>query len=372
MYQRSNFSASLLALCMLTINGCGSDSKSTIETQQTEVDLAIAYSVSGSAIPATTEFKNSVTTLNTGIDNFCDNKNTDTLAALQSSWQSSFITWYKVLPFRFGPLTNSDSASAIMDYIDSYRNATAANRIIYLNDRNPLLSSLKTSPDAITLTSFENSRPKDVGLFMLESALFATTANNTSPALIVAEYDNSAKKCDIIQALGQELANRASDIEDQWHTNYRSTDKSYEFLFTKNELENYFSVLDNDGTGKPASETLIVSIQEFLDFAGNAKLFTELTVNTDTIWSGLAASIDTIDNLLNQSPLTLLSIIKNNGYEQDMITIEENIILIKQAINDKNQIDFTAAIRALDGHFKTSILNGLNINKGLTFSDGDS
>ncbi len=366
-----------LTLFVIAMAGCGSDSKSIIETQPSEVDLAIQHSINGSIVLAVTEFNQSIVTLNESIDNFCGDKSTVQLEALQASWKSSFITWYKVLPFKFGPLANSDNSSAILDYIDSYRNATPANRISNLTNRIPLLTSLITAGDAITINNFSNSRPKDVGLLMLESAIFSTITNNTSNVNIATEYTNTPKKCDIIQALGQELINRASHVEQQWNTDYRDTGKSYEFLFTNNELENYFSVTDveGDGTGKPASEDLIVSIQEFLDFTGNAELFTELAIYSDTIWSALDASINIIDGLLDQSSqsqLTLLSIIKNNGYEQDVSTIKENIAFIKQSIIDKNKIDFIAAIRALDGNFKTSVLNGLNINKGLTFSDGDS
>ena len=376
--KKSHLSLLLSSLLTFGLSGCGSDTDSTITTSLSEVDLAIQHSINYTTIDAIDSFSNSIETLDTQIDTFCGAVEAENLSTVQSSWTTSFVAWYRVLPFQFGPLANTDNSSPILDYIDAYRNATDSDRVTNLAAINPLITTLMASADAIAQTSFSNTRAKEIGLNVMETALFSTTSGSTVTADIVTEFNAQPKKCDIIQALSYELSRRAEDLQSQWKDDYRDTTLSYQYLFTNNLLEDYFSVIDvqGDGTGTPASEELVVSVQEFLDFAGNANIFTDLTrYSNTTIWQALDASIITIENILDQTPetdLTLLAIINNNGYEQDVETIELNIASIKQAITEQNTTDFTAAVRALDGNFKTSVLDGLNINKGLTFADGDS
>lgn len=376
--KKSPLSALLVSVLTIAVSGCGSNSDSEITTSPSEVDLAVQQSVNVTTIDAVDGFAQNVATLDANIDSFCSNINTTTLTSVQTSWTSTYIAWYQLLPFQFGPLANTDNSSAILDYIDAYRNATASNRTANISAINPLLTTLIGSGDAITQTSFSNTRAKEVGLNVLETALFSTTLDSTSAADIVTEFTGQPKKCDIIQALSYELTQRINDVRTQWKEDYRGKSLSYLHLFTNNLLEDYFTVIDvqGDGTGTPASEELVVSIQEFLDFTGNANIFTELTrYSDDTIWLALEASIITIENILDQSSqteLTLLAIMANNGYEQDVGTIQENIALIKAAIASQNTTDFVAGVQALDGNFKNSVLDGLNINKGLTFADGDS
>jgi hypothetical protein len=371
------FNALLLSTLMLTLSACGSDTESSIQTPMSEVDLGIQTSVTNTIIVAVDGFSENITTLNTHIDSFCSAVNSDNLSILQNTWQASFVGWYALMPFQVGPLTLTDDNSAILNYVDFYRNATRASRTSNLADINSGLGALM-SGGAVTDASLSNTLTKNVGLLVLETALFSTISNSTATADIVAEFTDPSKKCDIIQALGYELNERASDIQSQWKTDYRSTGLSYLDLFTSNLLENYFSSFDSqgDGVGTPASETLIVALQEFLDFAGNADLFIELTrYSSDLPWDALAASIHSIESILDQSEkteLSLYAIIKSNGYGQDVETIRQNIAIIRQTIRDKNIVDFKAVAKALDGNFKTSVIDGLNINKGLTFADGDS
>jgi len=367
---------SLLTAAFLT--GCGSESDSETISSQTEVDIAIETAINASAVPAVDGFASNIATLNTKVDDFCNGTADETkLLALQNVWQDSLVSWYGLLPFKLGPLNITENSSATLDYIDFYRNATTANQNGFLNNSLAEINTLIDSATAITETGLSSKRPKELGLFTLETALFETLAgDSTTTSDIVTDFNNEPEKCDLIQALTYELNSRATSIQTQWKQDYRDTGIGYQTLFTKNQLETYFSSFDDDGKGTPASEAVVVSIQEFLDFIGNADIITELNrYGKDSIWLALAQSIESIEILLDQSANTELSIyavMKNNGYEQDVETIKANILHIKDTINNKNTTDFEAAAKALDGNFKTSVINGLNINKGLTFADGDS
>lgn len=371
-----------IAFSLITItsllSGCGSESDSEIITSQSEVDLAIETAIKESTVPAIDDFALKISTLNTEIDNFCTGPaDTTKLSTVQNAWKDSFNSWYGVLPFKFGPLSITNNSSAALDYIDFYRNATAANQTIFLDNSNSEISTFIDAAGTISETSLSNSRPKELGLLTLETALFETLAgDSTTASNIVIDFNNETEKCDFIQAIGYELNTRTTTIQNQWKVDYRNTGISYQTLFSQNTLEEYFSSFDDDGKGTPASEAVVVSIQEFLDFIGNADIINELNrYGNDTIWSALAKSVDSIEKILDQSDTTELSIyavMKNNGYEQDVETIKTNIIDLKDKITNKNITDFEAAAKALDGNFKTSVINGLNINKGLTFADGDS
>ena len=378
MYMKSNYlTVTAFAALTILLSACGSDTESTIDTPMSEVDLGVQASITNTVIPAINNFSQDITELNASIDSFCSNVNEANLTLLQTAWKESFISWYQLLPFQLGPLVLTDDNAAILNYIDFYRNSSVVLRTSNLNDINSGLNALMSGA-AITETSLTNTLSKNVGLLVLETAIYSTLSDSTTTSDIVTEFSGPSKKCDIIQALGYALNERTSFIKSQWTMDYRGTGENYLNLFTNNELENfdYGSSFDNDNKGTPASETLIVALQEFLDFVGNSDSLNELTrFSSDVLWDAYAASIGSIESILDQSAnteLTLYAIMKSNGYEQDVETIQTSLTFIKQAIADKNTVDFIAAAKALDGNFKTSVIDGLNINKGLTFADGDS
>lgn len=378
MYMKSNYlTVTAFAALTILLSACGSDTESTIDTPMSEVDLGVQASITNTVIPAINNFSQDITELNASIDSFCSNVNEANLTLLQTAWKESFISWYQLLPFQLGPLVLTDDNAAILNYIDFYRNSSVVLRTSNLNDINSGLNALMSGA-AITETSLTNNLSKNVGLLVLETAIYSTLSDSTTTSDIVTEFSGPSKKCDIIQALGYALNERTSFIKSQWTMDYRGTGENYLNLFTNNELENfdYGSSFDNDNKGTPASETLIVALQEFLDFVGNSDSLNELTrFSSDVLWDAYAASIGSIESILDQSAnteLTLYAIMKSNGYEQDVETIQTSLTFIKQAIADKNTVDFIAAAKALDGNFKTSVIDGLNINKGLTFADGDS
>lgn len=378
MYMKTNYlTVTAFAALTILLSACGSDTESTIDTPMSEVDLGVQASITNTVIPAINNFSQDITELNASIDSFCSNVNEANLTLLQTAWKESFISWYQLLPFQLGPLVLTDDNAAILNYIDFYRNSSVVLRTSNLNDINSGLNALMSGA-AITETSLTNTLSKNVGLLVLETAIYSTLSDSTTTSDIVTEFSGPSKKCDIIQALGYALNERTSFIKSQWTMDYRGTGENYLNLFTNNELENfdYGSSFDNDNKGTPASETLIVALQEFLDFVGNSDSLNELTrFSSDVLWDAYAASIGSIESILDQSAnteLTLYAIMKSNGYEQDVETIQTSLTFIKQAIADKNTVDFIAAAKALDGNFKTSVIDGLNINKGLTFADGDS
>ena len=378
MYMKSNYlTVTAFAALTILLSACGSDTESTIDTPMSEVDLGVQASITNTVIPAINNFSQDITELNASIDSFCSNVNEANLTLLQTAWKESFISWYQLLPFQLGPLVLTDDNAAILNYIDFYRNSSVVLRTSNLNDINSGLNALMSGA-AITETSLTNNLSKNVGLLVLETAIYSTLSDSTTTSDIVTEFSGPSKKCDIIQALGYALNERTSFIKSQWTMDYRGTGENYLNLFTNNELENfdYGSSFDNDNKGTPASETLIVALQEFLDFVGNSDSLNELTrFSSDVLWDAYAASIGSIESILDQSAnteLTLYAIMKSNGYEQDVETIQTSLTFIKQAIADKNTVDFIAGAKALDGNFKTSVIDGLNINKGLTFADGDS
>ena len=378
MYMKTNYlTVTAFAALTILLSACGSDTESTIDTPMSEVDLGVQASITNTVIPAINNFSQDITELNASIDSFCSNVNEANLTLLQTAWKESFISWYQLLPFQLGPLVLTDDNAAILNYIDFYRNSSVVLRTSNLNDINSGLNALMSGA-AITETSLTNTLSKNVGLLVLETAIYSTLSDSTTTSDIVTEFSGPSKKCDIIQALGYALNERTSFIKSQWTMDYRGTGENYLNLFTNNELENfdYGSSFDNDNKGTPASETLIVALQEFLDFVGNSDSLNELTrFSSDVLWDAYAASIGSIESILDQSAnteLTLYAIMKSNGYEQDVETIQTSLTFIKQAIADKNTVDFIAGAKALDGNFKTSVIDGLNINKGLTFADGDS
>ena len=59
------------------------------------------------------------------------------------------------------------------------------------------------------------------------------------------------------------------------------------------------------------------------------------------------------------------------GHQASVDTVKANIAAAKQALQDKDQAGYEAAIGLLDGNFKREIPTALSVSLGLNFSDGD-
>lgn len=360
--------SSLLLTTALLLSACGGTS-SSLNSSNTELNIAATEVIDNTIIPAATLFQSQTKTLVSESQSFCTTGNTteENLAKLQQQWIDTNFSWYGLLPYRFGPMINSEVLPTYI-FIDNLRQrGNDAHDTI----RGKIDSLIASADDTAYSLAVSQLGANSVGLLALEISLFEDAANQSTTASdIVAEFQSNPRKCQLLIDFGSQLLIRANDVQQGWTTNYRETGKSYRELVVNNQLE---AVLDDDA-GESAIEKITLSAQEFYDYLGKREVATNAAQLSSSIWLALDKSLASTEELLagtSTTTISLNSIMANNRFEQTILDIKANIQTLRTAIDEENTIDMKAAAAILDGNFKREIPEALNISLGLNFSDGD-
>lgn len=360
-------SASLLACSSLLLAACGGSS-SSLTSYNSELNIAANEAIEQSIIPAATRFQQQVNNLDTQSESFCEagNINEENLTLLQSQWNTSNQAWFELLPYRFGPLVNSELFPTYT-FIDSYRlrgtnyTSTVRNKI----------DSLLAANDELTPVTFSNLSFQFVGLLALEVSIFEDAASQSQEkADIIAEYQANPRKCQLLTGFAKELLSRADTVLIGWNTNYRETGQGYQELLINNQLEN----LLDDESGESAIEKITISVQEFYDYLGQRDLTIDVAQLSGSIWQALGKSIAGTQELLTGTDNTEISfndIMEVNRFGQTINLLQDNIQTFQTALEEENTVDMKASAKVLDGNFKREVPEALDVSLGLNFSDGD-
>ncbi len=361
-----------LPVCILIcisflLTACGGSS-SSLNSHNSELNIAATEVIDNTIIPAATRFQQQVDQLITDSQNFCITANTteDNLTALQNQWQQTNQAWFELLPYRFGPMVNSELFPTYT-FIDSYR----LRGTDYIATVRTKIDSLLADNSEITAETFSSLSFKYVGLLALEVSLFEDAASQSLvKAGIINEYLANTRKCQLLTGFSTELLRRADIIVQGWNTDYRDTGSNYRELLVNNQLESFL----DDETGEAAIEKITVSVQEFYDYLGLRDLTIDVSQLSGDIWQALNASLNNTEELLAGTETTKISfnhIMKNNRFEQTVALLQENFQTLQTALDEENTIDMKSSAKTIDGNFKREIPEALNINLGLNFSDGD-
>lgn len=355
-------------LTSLLLAACGGTS-SSLSTHNTELNIAATEAIDHIIIPAAYRFQQQVKTLVRQSDLFCTagQITTDNLVLLQEQWTKTNFAWFQLLPYRFGPMINSEVLPTYI-FIDYHRQRGD-------NDSDTIRSNIDTliasSSDASYASTLSQIGANSLGLLALEVTIFEEAANQSiAPIDIVFEFQNTPRKCQLLIDFGQKLLVRADTIHRGWASNYRNTGKSYRDLLVNNQLE---EVLD-DEAGDSAIIKILLSVQEFYDYLGKRNVTTNVAQLSSSVWFAIDHALHNTEKLLAGVESTTLSfdaVMANNRFEQTVANVKDNIQTLRSALEEKNTINIKAAAAILDGNFKRDIPEALNINLGLNFSDGD-
>ncbi|NVK37230.1 MAG: hypothetical protein HWE18_04835 [Gammaproteobacteria bacterium] len=241
-----------------------------------------------------------------------------------------------------------------------------------LTVRNQVESWVNSStPTTITDTYFSLKAASLVGLLPLEVTLFETMDTQSKVAVdLVTEFNAKPRKCQVLTGLTYQLQLHANEILDGWKTDYAQTGISYRQLLQDDHL----SELVENEEGDSSISKLTVSIQDYFDYLKNRNITTETGQISASIWQSVEPSLDAIKEVLagtDDTNLSLNAIMVNNGFEQTIVSVADNVETLRTAIDETNTVSFQAAAGILDGNFKRDVPDALGVSLGLNFSDGD-
>lgn len=347
---------------LTTLTACTNDSQGPAPTElTTSVNDALEQAIDYSVLPAVAGFQARAKALNSAADTFCNQQNADNLTTLQQTWRDSFLQWYRLSLYNFGPL-NDDFVLPTYTFIDSLRLRGTNYLGTVRSDITRDIASTKTLDDA----HFANKTFQRVGLLPLEALIFETSSSEHSQNTtdILAEYASEPRKCLILKGVASQLLVRAESVNNGWSTTFKQSPHSYRTLFLGNQLE--------DGTA-PLSQ-LLISAQEFLDYLKARKVVNNTARLSNTSWDALAVAINEVTSLLsgtNKTSASFFSIMTATGHQNEVADVRQHLAEARDAIANRNVDMLHIALGELDGNFKREIPDALDVNLGINFSDGD-
>ena len=350
---------SITALLLLTACGGSRENDPPLVTEDS-LNLALSEAVEQTILPAVDAFYAETQVFDSAATEFCLAVDVAGLTVLQSHWRGLSESWFRLLPYNFGPL-DDDIIFPPYSFIDSYRPRGRA----YTETVREEIAAWVSGTMVLNTAFFTAQSFNKVGLLAVETALFETIdAQSQSRADIVEEFQSTRRKCEVLVGLSTQLVLRAQHVSEGWHIAFQGKGAPYRSLFLGNQLED----------GSESLATLITAVQQYLDYLNKRHVVTASAAIADYAWPSVSAAIDGIESLLRgteESSLSFFALMKAGGYEASVETVENNLKMIRSSIEFEDALQFEVAISQLDGNFKREIPNGLEVELGINFTDGD-
>lgn len=345
----------------LLLASCGGERiNDPVTVTEGSLSTAITQALDYSVLPAVNVFNTASNNLLSASEAFCSAPSASLLSNAQAQWKTTATAWFRLAPYRFGPL-NDDPVLPEYIYIDSLRLRGTDYTATVRTDIETAISDSSTLDDAY----FAAKNFQKVGLLALEITLFETVdTKSTTTSDIVTEFTNTERKCQVLTGLATQLSNRATRVSEQWNNDYDETGNSYRTTFIAGEL--------SDGT-EPLT-LLITSVQEYLDYLQQRDVVAITAQKAGIAWPLVEASINEIEQLFSGTDTTTVSfraLMQTSGYQSEIAAVDDNIQAAYDAITAKDSVLFSVAAAALDGNFKREIPDGLEVELGINFTDGD-
>lgn len=350
----------LLTLALMA--GCGGTrTNDPVEASEENLSLALTQVIDNSVVQAVVNFNNKSESFLQSVDAFCLLPDESTLQDLQSQWQGLFDQWYQLSNYNFGPL-NDDLVFPLYTFIDSYRLRGTNYTETVITD----LSEDIAGTQELDQTYYASRTFQFVGLLPLEVLSFTTLGaeRSSEPVSVVSEYQASPRKCDALTGLAELLATQAQSIQVSWQQDYQESGSAYRDLFLAGETED----------GSEPITLLIASVQGFLDYLQARNVVVTVANFSGSSWQAVTATIDEVEMLLTgteQSTISIFDIMESTGNSGAVATVQATITAVRAAIEGEDETLLEVRLGELDGHFKREIPDSLNVELGISFSDGD-
>lgn len=353
---------SLLLVTLLALSGCGGErANDPVPVSNDNLSAALVSAINLSVIPAVNGFAGQAQRLNSQANEFCENINEAGLETLQESWRELFKQWYRLINYNFGPL-DDDLVFPNYIYIDSLR-LRGTN---YISTVRSDIAADIAGDDELNAAYYAGKTFQNVGLLALESAVFETSSgeHGNAAAEIIADYQNNDRKCDVLKGLANQLLLRAQAVKHGWETEFKESGTSYKELFLAGDLDD----------GSEPLTVLITSVQGYLDYLQQRNVAITAAPVAGIAWDGIAESIAEVETLLegtDDTVFSFLGLMETAGFQLAADKVRDNISEINNAIERRDADMLEIALGKLDGNFKREIPDGLEVELGINFSDGD-
>ncbi|SIT01039.1 hypothetical protein SAMN05421686_107223 [Thalassolituus maritimus] len=359
-YRRHYFRTAAAILLAGLLTACGGERKNDplVLTDDT-LNTALTRIVDQTVIPNTQAFAEDAEALVVAASSFCNAPNTDGLQQTQSAWEASSTGWYRILPFLFGPPDDNLLTPGYL-FIDSLRQRGND----YTSTIRTEINESVSGSEPLNGAYFDGLSFTKVGLLALEVALFEDASESSADSDIVAGFIAHPRRCDYLEGLAQLQAEYANDFYQGWTSDYQNSGEAYRERFLRGATDD----------GSAPLTLLLTSAQEHLNYLKQRTVADQAGQISGISSALMQASIEATEAIVEGdqgSVVTLASLMLAAQEESALLSVRDNFERAYEAIDDQSNLDFYTAAGLLDGNFKREIPDGLAVELGINFSDGD-
>ncbi|MEM7561883.1 MAG: imelysin family protein [Pseudomonadota bacterium] len=345
---------------LVMLEGCSGGGGGSDDDRSDAINTASREHIDNTLIPTVQSFAAQIDVMSNDIDtNFCPGADTSSLADLQQQWRDLSETWFKLASYNFGPL-DDDLIFPTLNFIDSMR----LNGTDYKPNVRAAISGQIGGVQTLDMAFYDALPFTDVGLLALELLIFESSdTNSTSAGDILGEFLMEPRKCLVLQGIIEQLDKHSNNISDGWQIDFDGNGP-YRNQFVNRQLPD----------DEEPMAVLLVAVQFYMDYLHRRNVATRAAQVSDHAYESIGAAIDQVEEIMQGTAGTTVSfysLMQSAGFGSDVDLINSNIAAARAAIVIEDSISLENAIRALDGHFKREIPNGLNVDPGINFTDGD-
>lgn len=345
----------LLTLLVGSTISCAKRQNDPVKPTQANLDAAIEQVQVHHIAQVASDFYFYAGELAETSEEFCSAASEAQLTALQESWKRASETWFALANYKFGPLVQSVVFS-VYTFVDSYRvrgtNYTESVRTELDQDLNGEFPLDEAYYQAKTF--------QFLGLLPLELLLFETVQDtDESVSAILSEFQQVPRKCQMLIGQAEHLLSIAQRIHSGWQENYLQSGVPY-YAYESESADRFAEIL--------------TAVQEHLDYLHKRNVIDNVAVVSGHNWSSIEYSILDIQRLLEgdaQSSMSLFGVMVGTGNSRAVEEVKENLNFALTSISEKDKVNLQLALTLLDGNFKRTIPDALEVNLGINFSDGD-
>lgn len=360
----------VLTFALAGVVGCSDDAGNEEQSSaaRQELDEALEDVIDHTIIVDVQAFADGAKELDESVVEFCEAPAEASLLELQDDWLALTRTWNRAGIYDIGPLDDDFITPSII-WIESMRQRGTD----YTDTVIDTLDAALASDAPLDEAYFSSLTFNRVGMLALEVLLFeerSTEPAATDAATIAQSFADSPRKCSYLQGISKQVSDRAQGVEAGW---------TEEFLGGPAFRDELLEGLLADGS--ESVPALIVSVIAHIEYLRVRKLDGILDMATvsrarpepSPFYSNLASGLDGFEAFLSapDADATFFGVMTDRGFGEEVEVIRGNLESARSAVADNDREAASAAFLELETSFRRELPQGLGVELGLSFSDGD-
>lgn len=341
----------------LALAACGDGEETTDDSA--ELQRALENTVDAVIVPTMRDFAAATQTLTDEIATFCGDPSEAGLTGLQNQWRSMATAWNRAALYNLGPL-DQDLIFPRVIFIESMRQRGTD----YTSTVRDAIDAALADTATLDRSFFDDQLFTEGGILALEVLLFET-AVDSSPvsAEVAAEFQANPRQCAYLDGTAAKLNRTASDVLAGWTTEFLETGTSFRDVLVVN------GQLDDGTESVPA---LVITAFDHLEYVKRRKLEGILDAQlADHFYENVVASLDELSAFLDDASYGFFDHMETRGFGAEVAEVRASIAEARALAVSENRVALTEAWGEVEGFLKREIPNGLNVDLGINFTDGD-